>query len=419
MTPAQLRERRQVLGLSQEGLARVLGVAGNTVARWERGDRPIGSVGMVRLALERLADQRPGTAAPPDVAGAEPFPSDVPAVLPRGGSRPATSGAGPPPLPLPLTPLVGRVRELEVIRAILARPERRLLTLTGPGGSGKTRLALAAAAGLAGSLAGGARFVDLARIGRGALVATAVGRSFGLREVPRRTMVETLVLALAGSEVLVVLDNCEHLLAATADLVARLLASCPGLRVLATSREPLGLRGEERLLVESLGVPDLDRLPPPAALARIPSVALFVDRWRAARPDFRLTAEHARAVAEICVRLDGLPLALELAAAQGGRPTPAAVLEGLGPAIDLESAGLRDLPRRQRSLRATLDWSYRLLLPPRQALFGGLGVFVGGFDLEGAAAVAGAGDLEGAAAVAAAVAGDGSGGDGAGGDGAG
>ncbi len=211
-----------------------------------------------------------------------------------------------------------------------------------------------------------------------------------MRESGAEPLARTLTQALRGSDMLLLADNCEHVAAASADLIAALVAGCPRVTVLATSREPLRIRAERRFGVPPLRVPDLARLPAPAALARVPSVRLFLTCWAAANPGFRLTAAQARAVGEICVRLDGLPLALELAAAHGRPLSAADLLARLDALPELPGAGHRDLPRRHRSLRAVLDWSYDLLDPAAQAVFIRLGVFAGGFDAAVAAEVVGA-----------------------------
>ena len=298
--------------------------------------------------------------------------------------------ARPNNLPQPPTPFLGRAREVEAVVELLASPEvaPRLLTLTGPGGTGKTRLALAAATALlaAGAYPDGVFFVPLAPVADPALVPAAVAEALALRD-DGRPLPETLADALRARALLLVLDNVEHLPEA-APFVAGLLAACPRLVVLATSRAPLRLRGERELPVPPLPLPRRKPPPSPAQLSHYDAVRLFVERARAVRPDFGVTEENAPAVAEICRRLDGLPLAIELAAARVRLLPPQAMLARLDRALPLLTGGPRDLPDRQRTLRATIDWSHDLLSPDEQALFRRLAVFAGGWTLEAAEAVA-------------------------------
>jgi predicted ATPase len=290
-------------------------------------------------------------------------------------------------LPVQPTELIGRDADLADLKALLADAAVRLVTLTGPGGVGKTRLALQAAADLLDAFDDGAFFVDLAAVTEPALVLPAIAQVLGVREGGGQSLGEALVGYLAGKRLLLVLDNCEQVVAA-APVVAELLAASPGLRVLATSREPLRLRGEREFAVAPLATPPLRRLPPLADLARIPAVELFVQRAAAAKRGFLLTEDNARAVAELCARLDGLPLAIELAAARTKLLSPAALLARLGDRLALLSGGARDLPARQRTLRVAIAWSHDLLAPAEQALFRRLGVCAGGFSFATAEAVA-------------------------------
>ncbi|MDQ3875521.1 MAG: tetratricopeptide repeat protein, partial [Actinomycetota bacterium] len=289
------------------------------------------------------------------------------------------------PLPVPATPLVGRDAELDTVVRTLRRPDVRLVTLTGPPGTGKTRLALEAAVALADEFERVA-FVALASVADPALVASEIAQALGLHEAGGEALVETLADSLRDRRVLLVLDNFEQVLPA-ADAVARLLASAPRLNVLVTSREALRLSGEREYLVPPLELPDLVRLPDHRSLARFDAVRLFVERVQAVKSGFELTEENAAAVAELCVRLDGLPLAIELAAARGRTLTPQALVPRLGRGLKLLTGGARDLPARQRTMHAAVEWSHALLDPSEQRLFARLSVFAGGCTLDAAEAV--------------------------------
>jgi predicted ATPase/DNA-binding CsgD family transcriptional regulator len=295
--------------------------------------------------------------------------------------------AAPRRLPTPPTTLVGRARARADLAAQLRRPEVRLLTLTGAGGVGKTRLAIAVAGDLADDFGDGVCFVDLAPIVNPALVPSVIARALEVNEAAGRPLAEILVEHLRGQSLLLVLDNVEQVLDAT-PLVAALLAACPALKVLATSRAALRLSGEHEVPVPPLDLLDPRRLPDLETVARTDAVTLFVQRARAARPDFGLTAENAQTVAELCARLDGLPLAIELAAARIKLLSPRALLARLEHRLTLLTGGARDLPARQQTLRRTMDWSHDLLEPAERALFARLAVFVGGWSLEAAERVA-------------------------------
>jgi predicted ATPase/DNA-binding CsgD family transcriptional regulator len=291
-------------------------------------------------------------------------------------------------LPRPPTRLVGREREVAALRALLADEGERLVTLTGPGGVGKTRLAVAVAASVAACFPDGARFVGLAAVSDPALVAPTVAQALGVREAGEAPLPERLAAALREERLLLVMDNVEQVVEA-APLVADLLAACPGLGVLATSRVRLRLSGEREYPVPPLALPAPAAAGSADAVAGAAAVRLFVERGRAVRPDFALTEANAHAVAEVCRRLDGLPLALELAAARVKVLPPPALLARLGRALPLLTGGGRDLPARQRTMRDAVAWSHDLLAAKERALFRRLSVFVGGCTLEAAEAVAG------------------------------
>ncbi len=295
-------------------------------------------------------------------------------------------------LPAAPTSLVGRERELDDLRNLLLRPDVRLVTLTGPGGIGKTRLALQAASDLP-PFDDGICFVDLAPIHELRLVAATVAKALGVREAPGQPLPDRLQDYLRDKQLLLVLDNFEHVISA-APLVADLLAACPRLTALVTSREPLRLRGEKVFPVPPLQAPHPDRLPDAKRLAQYPAAVLFTQRAQDVKPDWRLTDANAPAIAAICARLDGLPLAIELAAARSQLLAPEAILarlvgtdEHAGSSLRLLTGGARDLPARQQTLRNTIAWSYDLLDDTEQQLFRRLSVFAGGFTLEAAEAV--------------------------------
>ena len=284
-------------------------------------------------------------------------------------------------LPLQPTPLIGREKEVAEVCDLLGGEATRLLTLTGPGGIGKTRLALQAAADLLDDFPDGTFFVPLATLTDAELFFSAVAETLGVQETGEQPLDETLKDYLRERRVLLVLDNFEQVLGA-APAVTELLARAPGLKVLATSRTPLGLYGEHVFPVPPLSMPDLKHPPPLKSLTQYEAVGLFVERARALKPDFEVTNESAPAVAEICVRLDGLPLAIELAAARITMLPPKAMLQRLTSRLKLLTGGARDLPERQRTLRATIEWSHALLDEGEQLLFGRLAVFSGGRTLE-------------------------------------
>src|SRR5919202_1421218 len=377
-----LRAQRERRGLTQEVLAERAGagLSVRTISNIERGHtRPY------RHTLEVLAGALGLGAA------------ERAALLAAWRARPAPPSAAAPGVPAALTPLLGREREEAAVAHLLRRREVRLLTLTGPGGVGKTRLAYQVAADIHAAFADGVVTVDLAPIRDPQLVMPAVARALGLREAGRLSLREQLAAHLRAKRLLLVLDNMEQV-AAAGPALAEVLAACPGLTALVTSRAALRGRGEHVVAGPPLDVPDPTRVRDLQALAQVPAVALFVQRAQEVRPDFALTSTNAAAVAAICARLDGLPLALELAAARLTLFLPQALLARLegapsnapmtrDPTLQVLVSGARDLPERQRTLRDTLAWSYDLLAPQEQTLVRRLVVFAGGCTPEAAEAV--------------------------------
>lgn len=282
-------------------------------------------------------------------------------------------------LPVQLTTFIGRTAQIEEGRELVAN--NRLVTLTGAGGAGKTRLAVQIAATMADRFCDGIWYVDLAPITDPDLVPVAIARAFGLPDQPGRSTLETLIRSIGDRQILVVLDNCEHLLDATAALAVDLLGACRHLTVLATSREPIAVDGEITWRVPSLSLKD-------------ESMELFADRARRASPAFQITDDNTAVVEEICRRLDGMPLAIELASAQVRALSVDEILEGLHDRFRLLTGGSRRAVRRQQTLHASVDWSHTLLTAPERVLFRRLSVFMGGFDLDAAQAVAAGGDIK-------------------------
>ena len=383
---ALLKRHRLAMGLSQEQLGERAGLTAQAISTLERGFRRTPYRDTVHVLARALA-LSPAEAAALEAAvvRSQALGLDAPDPLV-------------PLLPTPPTSLVGRTREVAEVAALLGSPGEtsgdnavRLLTLTGLGGVGKTRLALQAAHAIADRYADGAVFVALAPLRDPTLVATAMAQALRVTESAARALPDALRAHLHARHVLLVLDNFEHVIEA-APLVADLLAACPGLRVLVTSRARLHLSGEQVYPVPPLPTPDPAHLPALADLARVPAVALLVQRATSAAPDFALDAATAPAIATLCAHLDGLPLALELAAARLTVLSPDVLLRRLTPRLGLLSQGARDLPARHQTLRATLDWSYALLGPGAQAVFRRLSLCVGGCTLEAAEAVGAAGN---------------------------
>ncbi|MFN8485234.1 MAG: BTAD domain-containing putative transcriptional regulator [Anaerolineae bacterium] len=343
----------------------------------ELGVSPLPETRAVFEAVREGAIDLPGlggAAFPATVVVAQPAPAEPP--------RPAA-------LPTPTSPLVGRTTEIAEVAALLRRAEVRLVTLNGSGGSGKTRLAIEAARFAGAGFADDVAFVPLAPLRDAALVIPAITEALGLTDLGDRPPLARLQDALQDREMLLVLDNFEHVAEAAVD-VAALLAAAPRLTILTTSRARLHIAGEHSYPVSPLALADAAHLPALDALAQVDAVALFLARVRMRTPDFRLTETNARDVAAICARLDGLPLAIELAAARMALLSPRTLLARLDQRLALLTGGPHDLPERQRTLRATIDWSYNLLDLSAQMLFERLAVFAGSWGLEAAEAVAGA-----------------------------
>jgi predicted ATPase/DNA-binding CsgD family transcriptional regulator len=290
-------------------------------------------------------------------------------------------------LPTNATALVGRDREVTDLRQLVLSADGRLVTLTGVGGCGKTRLAVGVAASLVGSFKDGVWLVELAALADPQFVPQAVASVLGARERSGRSLLDALVAFLARRQVLLVLDNCEHLVKACAELADTLLHGCPGVRLLATSREPLHIAGERAWRVPSLAIPDPRSIVPPEELTRFSAVQLFVERAQAVQSNFGVTPRSAPVLLAICARLEGLPLAIELAAAWVRALGVEQILERLDDTVSLLVGGSRTAPSRQQTMRATLDWSHGLLAPSAQIVFRRLAVFVGGWSLEAAEVV--------------------------------
>lgn len=395
-----LKRRRGGLGLTQKALAQLAGYAEVTLRKVEADElRPSRQMAEALAAALQLApeDRAAFIRFARDEPSAEDarLPTQATSTVPTG--VPTVPPVPPSNLPAPLTACFGRDRQVQQLAHLLRRRDVRLVTLTGPGGIGKTRLGLEVAAELGQDFADGIFFVALAPIRHKDLVIPAIAQTLGVRDPSGRPLLESVSAHLRGQHLLLLLDNFEQVLEA-APLLTALLQNCPRLTILVTSRARLHLYGEHEVPVPPLARPDLNQLGPnvadlPQFLAQYAAVELFVERAQAANPSFALTPANAPAVAEICVRLDGLPLALELAAARSKLFHPQALLallgSSLGGRLELLTGGGRDLPPRQQTLRATLAWSYDLLTKPQQALFRRLSLFVGGFTLEAAAAVCG------------------------------
>ena len=368
---ALLKRYRQEAGLTQEALAARANVSTRLVSDLERGVIVRPRVETVHLLADGLGLAGGERAAFRSVARQH---TDRPAPTVARGGTPNT-------MPVPRTPLIGRAAEEAAVVGLLRRVGLRVVTLSGSAGVGKTRLSLQVATALRGDFADGVVFVPLAVVTDPRLVVSAIAQELSVQEAGDRPLLESLVACLRDKNMLLLLDNFEQVVSA-APLVADLLIACPAVKVLVTSRTVLHLYGEQEFIVPPLALPSLHRLPEVETLAHYESVALFIQCAQLATPDFTVTRENAAAVAEICVRLDGLPLAIELAAARVKLLPPRALLLRLESRLSVLIGGAQDLPARQQTLRAAIDWSYNQLDEAVQTLFAWLSVFVGGCMLD-------------------------------------
>ena len=387
----RLRRYREAAGYSQEQLAARAGLSANAIGALERGERKRPYPDTLRRLAEALDLDEGGRA------------SLSSALRPAAGVAAAEQGAAPGwaaqvVLPGEPTPIIGRERELETLSGLLSTPGMRALTLVGPGGVGKSRLALSLARRLTDRFPDGVFWVELAPLTDHTLVLSTVGRAIGIPDAGGADLATSLRSALRDRHVLLVLDTMEHLLGAVPDL-AQLLLACPRLQVLVTSRAPLRLRGEQEYQVPPLEVPPTDVVPDDRALGAFPAVHLFVVRAQQKDPSFALGGPEDAAVAAVCRRLEGLPLALELVAARTRTLTPTEVLARLDDPLSLLVGGSRDLPERQQTMRAAICWSEGLLDAPERTMFRRLAVFAGGWTLSAAESVCSSDDDEAGAAL--------------------
>jgi predicted ATPase/DNA-binding XRE family transcriptional regulator len=366
---ALLRQLREGAGLTQEGLA----------ARAELSVRGISD-------LERGVNRAPRPETAARLAEALSVTGEARTQFLQAGREPEEVPAARATLPMPPTPLIGRGHEVAAVRDLLKQSTVRLVTLTGIGGIGKTRLALEVAARVAKDYPDDVWFIDLAPLTDPQLIGAAIAQGLGLYEAAEHAIEAALITYLRQRRLLLLLDNVEQVIAG-ATVIARLLSHCPSLTVLVTSRAALRLRGERALAVPTLALPNLDQLALEGEQAD--AVALFVERFQAVQPAFRLTPENMHAVAAICIRLDGLPLAIELAAACGNLLSPSELLTRLEHRLDILTGGPHDAPPRLRTMGNAIAWSHELLTQDQKILFRRLGVFVGGATLDAALWVAG------------------------------
>ncbi|MGB8647708.1 MAG: tetratricopeptide repeat protein [Anaerolineae bacterium] len=371
-----LKRRRKSLDLTREKLAFQVGCSFETIKKIESGDlKP--SAQLAELIATKL--QVPATRHAAFVQFARsntPMAAQAFIELPLAGLSAAPAPLT--PLPGPVTSFLGRDREVRAALKMLHRPNIRLLTLSGPPGAGKTRLSLALAYTLQGEFPDGVFFVPLALVGDPALVLPTIAQALDIQEVAGRPLLAAMQTFLRDQRLLLVLDNFEQVVAA-GPVVTDLLTAAPQVKVIVSSREILHVYGEHEFPVPPLELPDVRHLPPPVALSRYSAIALFVARAQAVKPGFELTETNAQAVAQICALLDGLPLAIEMAAAQMRRQSPPRVIAQLKERLVALGGGMRDLSPRQQTLRGAIDWSYNLLDDAERRLLGDMSVFAGSF----------------------------------------
>ncbi len=377
----KLRQLRQAAGMTQEELAERAGLTAKGIGALERGERRRPYPHTVRALASALG------------LSVDHLTELVSALPPRASEPPVANGPASSALPVLPSALVGREQDIASVIECLTG-ENRLLTLTGLGGVGKTSLAVECGHRLQSRFPGGVAFVPLAQLTDPGLFLESVVQALGLRDAAGRSLRDVLVAALQDRQMLVILDNFEQILPAATD-VADLLSMCPAIKVLVTSRSPLRIRGEREFVVSPLDIPEPIDAPAVADVSAVPSVQLFVERAGAVSPSFHLTDGNADAVAAICRRLDGLPLAIELAAARTRLLSPVALLQRLDPLLPVLVGGPRDLPERQQTIRASITWSHDLLPDAGRSLFRRLSVFAGGWTLEGAEALAPSSDVLG------------------------